>query len=206
MTANGRSSQDDLGGRLPLLDPAELSGAQRELYEKIRRSRVASAERSGYTAALADGRVVGPFNAFLHAPALGAATLNWAGQVGEALERSAITATVREIVILTVAASRQSSYAGYAHRQAASRAGVDAAVIDAIQAGRTPGDLPPDQAAAHQLAARLAVGNPVDEATYTAAVTTFGVDGVMALVCLVGQYLTTCAVLSCFDVPAPDTL
>ena len=44
----------------------------------------------------------------------------------------------------------------------------------------------------------------VAPATYEAAVDTFGRDGVLDMVHLVGMYLATSALLNAFEIPAPD--
>lgn len=199
------SDQDRLGGRLPLLTPVELSGAQHDLYEHVRRTRVVAAEQAGYVAALADGRLIGPFNALLRLPDVGSAMLGWARTIHESLERVGVTPEARETVILTVVAGRRSPYAVYAHTAAAHRAGLQQAVIDAIVAGREPPPLPTELALAHRLGRCLAAGSAVDDDTYADAIAAFGVPGLVGLVCLAGQYLTTSALLTCFDVPVPAT-
>jgi hypothetical protein len=44
---------DNLGGRLPLLDPAELSETQREVYDRANSTMVPWAEAAGHTLAAA---------------------------------------------------------------------------------------------------------------------------------------------------------
>ncbi len=197
-------TQDRLGGRLPLLTDGDLDDEQRRLRRRISDSRGVASGRSGYLAALSDGRLIGPFNALMHSPAVATGMLSWAQALGGALDAGGVEGVVRETVILTVAASRRATYAVYAHSRAARGAGLSTEAVSALIARRTPADLPPAAAVAHRLARALAEGVAVDEATYAEAVATFGVPQLVNLVSLVGQYLTTCAVLACFDVPAPE--
>ena len=59
---------DPLGGRLPLLDPDELSGAQRKVYDRIVATMVPWADASGFRSRTEDGRLIGPFNPVLLSP------------------------------------------------------------------------------------------------------------------------------------------
>ncbi|HET9127647.1 MAG TPA: hypothetical protein VFN73_06165 [Propionibacteriaceae bacterium] len=204
MSTADAATQGLPGGRLPLLADEDLDEEQRRLRRRIADSRGAAAERSGYVAALPDGRLIGPFNAMLHSPAVATGMLSWAQTIDGALDAGGMAPVVRETVILTVAAHRSGAYAVYAHSSAARRAGLGAEAVTALAARRAPADLPPAAAVAHRLARVLAEGGAVDDATYAEAVATFGIPLLVTLVSLVGQYLTTCAVLACFDVPAPE--
>lgn len=197
------SEHDDqdarLGGRLPLVRPDALDDAQRALYERLGVTRLRSAHEAGYTAALADGRLIGPFNVMLRNPPVAEPLLAWA----EAITRSGLPADVRETVILTVAAHWQADYVLYAHVAAAEHAGVPEAAITALRDGATPHGLRADADVARSLATALLRDHRVTDDLYADAVASFGVDGLVALVNLIGQYTNTCALLTCFDVPAP---
>ena len=53
------------------------------------------------------------------------------------------------------------------------------------------------------LDAERAAGN-IDDETYAAALGSFGRDGVLDMVHLIGMYLATSALLNAFEVPAPE--
>ena len=53
---------DALGGRLPLADPTDLVGAQRELFDKMTSAVVPWADDTGFHSTTDDGRFIGPFN------------------------------------------------------------------------------------------------------------------------------------------------
>src|SRR6267142_1462876 len=82
--------------RLSYVDAARLSPEQKELYDSI-----ASGPRAAKRSSLvdADGHLTGPFNAFLHNPALGK---HWS-QIGEALRfRATIDRRLFELAVLIV--------------------------------------------------------------------------------------------------------
>ena len=125
------------GGRLRLLDRAELDAEQSTLSDRLTVTRVATGRRAGYRAALDDGRLVGPFNAFLRAPRIGERQLDWA----EAISAADLPADVREVAILTVAAEWRAEYVLYAHSAAARGAGLSEDTIAELVAARTPAGL-----------------------------------------------------------------
>jgi 4-carboxymuconolactone decarboxylase len=195
----GTAPDEALGGRLELLPMAELSAEQAELHEQLRATRLAAARQAGYTAALPDGRLIGPFNALLRTPAIGAAQLACTRAIGEATP----TPEVREAIILTVAAQWQAPYIRYAHTHAAHTAGMPQAAISALRKGTTPVGLTPAALTAHRLAIALVRDHDVADELYAQASSTFGDEGLVALVALIGQYQATAALLACFHVPAP---
>jgi 4-carboxymuconolactone decarboxylase len=65
-----------LGGRLPLADPAALTGAQRELFNKVNATQ-ARANEAGLQATTTDGRLIGPYNSFLLHPEVAAKILEF---------------------------------------------------------------------------------------------------------------------------------
>ncbi|MER7985277.1 carboxymuconolactone decarboxylase family protein [Streptomyces noursei] len=188
-----------LGGRLPLLPPDVLDAAQRALCERLQATRVRRAEAAGYTAVLPDGRFIGPFNALLRTPQIAGASLDWA----QAIARADIPADVREVVVLTVAAHWGAEYALYAHTAAAERADVPSPAVAALRDGGTPSGLRPEADLAHRFTVAMVRDHHVPDGLYDATVTAFGADTTIALVNLIGQYLASSALLTCFQVPAP---
>ncbi len=94
-------SEDSLGGRLPLIAVADLSGAQRGLYDYMEHSRIPEALKGGYEAQLPDGRLIGPFNSFLRMPEIARALNGWVDAFDE---HSKIAPDVRQVIVLMVGA------------------------------------------------------------------------------------------------------
>ena len=60
-----------LGGRLPLLDPAKMSEAQRKVYDRTIATMVPWADAAHFQSRTADGKLIGPFNPVLFSPEMG---------------------------------------------------------------------------------------------------------------------------------------
>jgi 4-carboxymuconolactone decarboxylase len=190
---------DRLGGRLELLDPASLDADQARLREELLATRGPDAEAAGFQLVLPDGRLIGPFNAWLRAPAIGQAIRGWAA----AANRYDLPEDVQQVTILTVGAAWRSPYEIYAHRAEARHAGVSDAAIEAILADQPPADLSGPAETAHRFTRALVVDHEVSDELYAEAVGAFGQAGLFALVNVIGRYLNTSAILACFRVPAP---
>src|ERR1700761_2208314 len=115
------TSENALGGRLRLSQPADLSPEQHRLFDHITATVVPWAQRGGFAATDADGRLIGPFNPSLLNPSLATALL--ALQAAAEIHTS-LPERVREIVILTVGAFWQAPYELYAHSAVASQVGL----------------------------------------------------------------------------------
>ena len=196
------AEQDEANARLPLLDPQGLTREQRNLYERIEDGMLPWAQQSGFKAATADGRLLGPFNAMLYNHEIGAAQLQL-----QAAERLAteLDAMVREVVILTVGAACQAAYEVYAHRAVAAKTGLAAEDIEALATGGEPRGLKPNELTAHRFVKTLVEKHRVPEVLYAEAAKAFGHKGLVDMLHLVGLYLAVSAMLNAFEVPVPET-
>lgn len=191
---------ETLGGRLALLRPNELNDDQRTLYEHLLATQIAWAERSGFEARLPDGRLIGPFNAFLHTPAMARAYTDW---VSAEDRHTSLAADVRQVIILTVGAAWQAQYELYAHAAVGREAGLTDETIRAIAGEREPDGLSREARAAYRFTNALVRDRAVADGLYAEAVATLRVQGVADMVQLIGSYLATSALLNAFRVPAP---
>jgi hypothetical protein len=87
----------NLGGRLPLLDPAKLSEKQREVYDRTIATMVPWADADHFQTRTADGRLIGPFNPVLFAPEMASCFADL--QAAEA-KYTPLSERVRQVVIL----------------------------------------------------------------------------------------------------------
>ena len=196
------AEQEDANTRLPLLGPQELNRDQREIYERMASSMLPWARESGFKAVLEDGRLLGPFNALLYNPELGAGQLNYLEAERTSTE---LDATVREVVILTVGAVCRSEYELYAHRAVAAKAGLAADDIEALATGAEPMGLKPTELMAHRFVRAVAAEHRVPDDLYTEAAKAFGHKGLVDMLHLTGLYLAVSAILNAFNVPVPET-
>lgn len=190
---------DHLGGRLPLLDPADLDDEQQQVYDALTRTVVPESEESGFTARLQDGRFIGPFNAMLRIPEIAEGLGQWTG----AIARSRMADDVRQVVILTVGVAWSAEYEIDAHVSAARVLGIPDAAIEAIVRWQAPQGLSTEADVAQRLTSKLVIDRAVPDELYREAVEAFGEAGVIGILCLIGQYQTISSILVCFQVPAP---
>jgi 4-carboxymuconolactone decarboxylase len=189
----------DWGGRLPRNESLALDDEQRTARDRLLENAAAWAERSGFAPADDRGGLIGPFNAFVLRPGQGRGFNRW---VAADQRDSSLSAPIREVVILTVGVAWQADYEIYAHVAVARAVGLSDAVVAGLREGSTEG-FAPDELAAHRFADELVRTHRVAPATYAAAQETFGRDGVLDMVHLIGMYLATSALLNAFEIPAP---
>lgn len=194
------TSEDNLGGRLPLLAPDALDADQQKLYDALTAKMVPWANQSGFRADTADGRVIGPFNAMLRSPRISQALLALTNAEGEF---TALSERVRQVVILTVGALWRADYELYAHAAVGAQAGFDAATVGALVAGEKPAALSAAESLAYDLTHRLTAKHQIPADLYGQAVATFGEKGVVDLIYLAGHYMIISGLLNTFAVPAP---
>ncbi|WP_300679634.1 carboxymuconolactone decarboxylase family protein [Nocardioides sp.] len=181
--------------RLALLRPADLSGAQQELYDELCSGPRADAGRPAGPVD-AEGRLTGPFNAMLLSPAVGAPLQ----RLGAALRyASDLDPVVRELAILAVAAHHDSAYERAAHRRVATRLGISGTALDAVEAGEVPAEHP-EAAPALELVRRLLSADLPDDAAYDRLRTALGEAGLFEVSTLVGYYSTVATQLALFGV------
>lgn len=175
-----------------LLRPAELDEEQRALYDELCAGPRVDASRP---AGPVDdqGRLAGPFNAMLHAPAIGGPLQ----RLGAALRyQSSLPDDVRESVICLVAGVHGSGYERHAHERLARLADVTDEVLEVLAGGDLPGDAGPELRLAHALLeGREPEESPIDE---------LGPARVLEISTLVGYYMTLAWQLRLFGVKAPE--
>ena len=191
---------NSLGGRLPLLKPADLQSDQKKLHATLTANMVSWANASGFQADTADGQLIGPFNPMLYSPKISEAEIAF---LGAEQEHTALSKTVREVVILTVGAIWNAKYELYAHSAVGQKAGLDETVIAALAAGQTPDTLSAEESAAHEFTHRIVAERRVDQDLYQRTVQVFGAKGVVDMLYLVGNYMMISAMLNTFAIPAP---
>ena len=205
------------GARIPKLDPSALDDDQRSLYDSIAGGRRAQGPQL-FRLADSDGRLEGPFNAFLLQPRLGSALQALGASVRY---ETGLDDRCREIAILVVAAHWRSDFEQYAHEAVARSAGLTDAELAAIRDGRytdlgaahggghttrdsRPAALAGREAVVARTVAALVARGDLDDAEYRQAVEEVGTAGLFELLTLVGYYATLALQLRVFRVPAPE--
>jgi 4-carboxymuconolactone decarboxylase len=148
----------------------------------------------------AAGALHGPFNAFLFSPKIGEALQS----VGVALRfNSSMSARLREMAILLVAAHWNSEFEWYAHERVGRSVGVTEAELEALQHGLLPDTEDPTEGAGLRLVADLLAGD-VDDDAFVAARAALGEATIFELSTLVGYYGTLAMQLRLFRVRVPS--
>ena len=187
------------GARIPKLAPSALDAEQRSLYDAIAGGRRAQGPQL-FRLADADGRLEGPFNAFLLQPRLGSALQALGASVRY---DTGLDDRCREIAILVVAAHWRSDFEWYAHEAVGRAAGLGDAVLAALHEGRHA-ELAGRESVVARTAAALVTRGDLDDAEYGEAVGHLGPAGLFELLTLVGYYATLALQLRVFRVPAPE--
>jgi 4-carboxymuconolactone decarboxylase len=190
-----------LGGRLPLADPATLTGAQRDLFEALKATWEPLSNDAGVQMTTADGRLIGPYNTFLLHPEVAAKFSEF--QAAEATYTT-LSPRVREVVIVAVGAVWGADYELYAHTTLARNAGLSEHAVATLADGGIPDDLSEHEKIAAHLAHQLSTSHRVDDELYREAKKAFGTTGLFDIATLIGEYHTVCAALTLFEVPAPN--
>jgi 4-carboxymuconolactone decarboxylase len=190
-----------LGGRLPLADPATFTSAQRDLFNAIQDKQVPWADKAGFQATTADGRLIGPYNSFLLHPEVAAKILEFSSAEKT---HTTLSQRVHEVVIIAVGAAWGAEYELYAHCTVARNAGLSEHAVTTLANGGIPDDLSEHEKIAARVARELSAHHRVDDELYREAEKAFGSTGLFDIAALIGQYHTVCTALNLFEVPAPN--
>ena len=186
--------------RLARLVRSSLDPEQRALFDVL-----AGTERDGQRPLKPrlgpDGALEGPFNAQLRSPVIGAAF----HELTEAVRyRSQLTDRQRELVVLTVAAARDSAYERYAHEAIGRAVGLTDDEVRALSGGQVPDGLMGDEAVVARTGWRLAAHHDLSDEEYEEAVRVLGEQRLFELVVLVGTYEAVALQLRVFRVRPPE--
>ena len=187
------------GARIPKLEPSSLEDEQRSLYDAIAGGRRAQGPQL-FRLADSEGRLEGPFNAFLLQPRLGSALQALGSSVRY---DTALDDRCREIAILVVAAHWRSAFEWYAHEAVGRSVGLDEADLAAVRDGHYAALAGREAVVARTVAALVARGD-LDDTEYREAAGQVGAAGMFELLTLVGYYATLALQLRVFRVPPPD--
>src|SRR5258708_14246495 len=179
---------ENLGGRLPLLDPKELAPAQAKYYKVMDNTLIAWAEQSGFVAKTGDGKFIGPFNPSLYSIGI---TDGFGKFMDAEAKNTKLDQRTRQIVILTVGAVWNSPYELYAHSAEARKVGLPEAAIRALTSGESPEGLTSNELVSYRFARQLAAERRVDDDLYRKAKQAFGEAGVGGLCYLIGIFLVS---------------
>jgi len=180
--------------RLPYLRRDQLDADGAAVWDALTASR-------GSAVVNDQGGLVGPFNAWLHAPDTGAIL----AELGAALRfRTTVDRRLLELAIITVGARWRAEFEWWAHARMAREHGVSDAVIDAAGRDEHPHFERDDERVVYATARRLVADGRLDAVTYDEARALLGDRGMVELVSLCGYYTLVSFTLNAFEVPLPS--
>jgi 4-carboxymuconolactone decarboxylase len=175
------------GDRFKPLTWDEMTPAQRQMVEDL-----VSGPRSG-----ADG----PFNVLLRSPEMG----NIAQKFGAATRfNPTMPRKLNELAIIITGRHWTAQYEWIAHKRAALAAGLNPAIVEAIQNGRRPSGMAKDEEAVYTFCTELLATKQVSDATFAAAKAAVGEKGVVDLIGVMGWYQTVSMLLNVDRYPLPE--
>lgn len=145
------------------------------------------------------GEVRGPFIALLHNPAIArhlqglGEQLRWKGKLPQKLVELAVLVTARKWTC---------QHEWFVHEQLARKAGLDAAIIDAIRELRDP-PVKADEALVYEFCRDAHATGRVGDKAFEAVRERFGLDGAVELLVLSGYYTMMAMVLNTAGLPLP---
>jgi 4-carboxymuconolactone decarboxylase len=172
-------------------------------YREITLAEMTSQQRRVHDLIVAGrrGRFSGPFQILIRAPEI----CEHAAQLGEHLRWStSLPARLSELAIITTARFWRAQYEWYAHAPLAEKAGVPAAVIEAIRRGDTPAFTMPDETLVYQICTDLQKTHRLSDARFAKAVDALGEIGLVEVIALIGYYTLIGNTLNAFEVAVPD--
>lgn len=148
-----------------------------------------------------DGALMGPWNPWLHEPAIGKAI--WDLTLAMTANAS-LPDNIRQIAILGVSARYDAAYEIYAHIAVAEREGMPVERLAMLVADLKPNDLAKDESIAYDLANALSRSGMLPEPLYRLSLATLGQQGTNELIYLVGLYAMVFTTLNGFNIPVPE--
>jgi 4-carboxymuconolactone decarboxylase len=172
--------------RVEKLKPENLTPEQKKLYDDIAGAR---------------GVVGGPFAIWLRQPAIA----DVANRFGNAVRlHGKLDKRLFELMTIVVARHWGAQYEWFVHVEAARKAGVTDAAIEAIRTGGTPDFAGEDERLVHAIVRELSETKRLSDASYRQALDFFGLDLLVELITATGFYTLVAMMLNAFDVDTPD--
>jgi len=170
--------------RIAIIDRADMNTEQARVYD---------------TAKQTSGIVGGPYLAYIRLPKLFEASQNMRGT----LASGPLSRREQQIVNLAVARHWNARYPWYAQARNSLSIGIEQAIIDAINARKTPSLADARERTCFAVATEILANKGLSEQSYAAAENTMGVESLVALVATVGAFSMTCITAATFQIDPP---
>jgi 4-carboxymuconolactone decarboxylase len=166
------------------MDRADMNAEQARVYDAAKQS---------------SGIVGGPYYAYIRLPKLFEACQN----LRACLSSGPLSRREQQIVNLIVARHWNARYPWFAQVRGSLAAGIDQAVIDAINARKTPSLADARERTSFAVASELLADKGLSDESYAAAEKTVGLESLVALVASTGSFSMTCLTAATFGIDPP---
>ncbi len=170
--------------RIPIIDRADMNAEQARVYDAAKQS---------------SGIVGGPYYAYIRLPKLFEACQN----LRASLSSGPLSDREQQIVNLVVARHWNARYPWFAQVRRSLAVGIDQAVIDAINARKTPSLADARERTCFIVARDLLANKGFSDEAYAAAEKTMGLESLVALVASTGSFSMTCMTAATFGIDPP---
>jgi 4-carboxymuconolactone decarboxylase len=170
--------------RIAIIERAAMNAEQARVYD---------------TAKASGAPVGGPYCAYIRLPKLFEACQN----LRATLSSGPLSRREQQIVNLVVARHWNAQYPWFAQVRASLAAGIDQAVIDAINARKVPNLADARERTCFAVARELLANQGLSDETYAAAEKTMGLTDLVALVATTGSFSITCMTAGTFGIDPP---
>jgi 4-carboxymuconolactone decarboxylase len=170
--------------RIPIVDRADMNAEQARVYDAAKQS---------------SGIVGGPYLAYIRLPNVFGASQN----MRAALASGPLSRREQQIVNLAVARHWNARYPWFAQVRNSLALGIEQAVIDAINARKTPSLADARERTCFAVASELLANKKLSGESYAAAEKTMGLEQLVALVATVGAFSMTCLTAAAFEIDPP---
>ncbi|MBV8752330.1 MAG: hypothetical protein JO328_05670 [Hyphomicrobiales bacterium] len=170
--------------RIPIIERADMNDEQARVYDAAKQT---------------SGIVGGPYYAYIRLPKVFDACQN----LRSSIAAGPLSPREQQIAHLTIARYWNSKYPWFAQVRRSLSVGIDRAVIDAINARRTPSLSDAREGTCFLLPGEILANKVLSDATYAAAEKTMGLESLVALVALTGSFSMTCMTAGTFGIDPP---
>jgi 4-carboxymuconolactone decarboxylase len=170
--------------RIAIIDRTAMNADQARVYDAAKQS---------------DSPVGGPYYAYIRLPKLFQAAQN----LRASLSAGPLSRREQQIVHLVIARHWNARYPWFAQVRASLAVGLDQAVIDAINARKTPDLADARERTCFVVACELLANKGLSDETYAAAEKTVGLEDLVALVASTGSFSMTCLTANTFGIDPP---
>ena len=171
--------------RIAIMDRADMNAEQARVYDAAKQS---------------SGIVGGPYTAYIRLPRLFEACQN----LRACLSSGPLSRREQQIVNLVVARHWNARYPWFAQVRGALAVGIDQAVIDAINARKSPSLTDARERTCFAVAGEVLANKGLSDESYAAAEKTMRLESLVALIATIGSFSMTCLTAATFGIDPPS--